>query len=151
MERLEVSGAVRLIYRSLGVNGLIQGSAPQIKTSTHCNLIGHSMTTPSPVLSPSNILPHLLIIVVSFYQGNIGAFKKCYYFNFVTGLKIAEIWNSVTCILRKSVRVGVIFIVFTLTPHRYFLCCFICTIVRTMVTGPKESVLLYRFLNILCA
>jgi hypothetical protein len=35
----------------------IKGSQFEIQTPTQWNLIGHSMTIPSPVLSPSSILP----------------------------------------------------------------------------------------------
>ena len=34
----------------------IQGSQIEVQFTTHWNLIGHSMTTPSPVLFPSSIL-----------------------------------------------------------------------------------------------
>jgi hypothetical protein len=35
----------------------VQGSLVEIQTATQWNLIGHSMTIPSPVLSPGSILP----------------------------------------------------------------------------------------------
>jgi hypothetical protein len=34
-----------------------EGSPGEIQTTAHWNLIGHSITAPSPVLSPSSILP----------------------------------------------------------------------------------------------
>jgi hypothetical protein len=37
----------------------IQGTAVEIQTPTHWNLIGSNMTTLLPVLSPSSILPPL--------------------------------------------------------------------------------------------
>jgi len=99
---------------------LIKGSASETKTSTHWSLIGRSMTTPSPVLSPSSILPHLLIIMVSLYQGNVGRFKKYYYLNSVTVLKITEIWNFVTCICVNRGE-SVWFLSFSLLrTHKYF-------------------------------
>jgi hypothetical protein len=48
----------------------IQGSPAEIQTPAHWNLIGHSMTAPPPVLSPSSILR---LIVLSIPQGKIGA------------------------------------------------------------------------------
>ena len=62
-------------FAQFGIKYLyMQGSPTEIQTSTHCN-----MTAPSPVLSPSSILFHkLLLIQLSIPQGKIRCtFQKC--------------------------------------------------------------------------
>jgi len=62
----------------------IQGSPVATQTPAHWNLIGRSMTAPPSVLSPSSILPPLVVSLRSWYRKkNHLAFKRCYYFSFL--------------------------------------------------------------------
>jgi hypothetical protein len=59
---LHSEGRTSRIFRQLElnthvVNMHVQGIQFEIQTTTHCNLIGHSMTTLPPVLSANSILP----------------------------------------------------------------------------------------------
>ena len=62
----------------------IQGNSIGIQTPAHSNLIGRSMTAPPPVLSPSSILPPLVVSLSSCYRKkNQPAFKKMLLFQFL--------------------------------------------------------------------
>jgi hypothetical protein len=60
------------------------GSAVEIKTPTHWNLIGRNMTAPPPVESPSRILPPPSYCAFIAARENLARVsKKCHYLNFL--------------------------------------------------------------------
>jgi hypothetical protein len=53
----EIPAEFQTVYRHGQAYMYIQASPVEIKTPTHCNLIGRSMSAPPSVSSPSSILP----------------------------------------------------------------------------------------------
>jgi hypothetical protein len=71
-------------FYSNPVSMYVQSSATEIQTPTHRNLIGRRMTVPSPVLSPSSILPPTVVLLCSHSrkQKFLFAFPKSYYIDY---------------------------------------------------------------------
>jgi hypothetical protein len=88
----EVELSVHLVNNGAHVN--IHRSPVETQTPKHCDLLSSSMTTTSPVLSPSSILlspsSHCAFIPA---RKNSALVQKFYHFSFFTLLKLCKLGN----------------------------------------------------------